>query len=234
MKKKDDIAIYILQARVVCNAERFAQFFSNLTSEQKTCLNSTCFAPLLSMPRVPMCSNLIFLLIEKFNPKNGYFSFGIKNISISEGEVALILALGGLHSSDGIGSLSEEDALCVQLFWNKYFDMRTEITLDSFENVLNTILQNGNSVEFKRIFLLYIVITFLLPKDTLKISKELLSMVWCDEIFNRIPWGRLVHNHLLKSLHICATKFKETGKHVHFVGCALVLQVIKEKFELLI
>ncbi|QHO23855.1 uncharacterized protein DS421_12g367160 [Arachis hypogaea] len=202
-----------------CATHLLSDKFRNMTEEKKAIVRDLGFGGLMHIPPLRVHHQLLRELANNFKHgenrlETGYGSFKITPRKISH---ALgINATGDLFPQKvEYKKLSEDDKIIFRRFQGKTLKSLTDEMMD---------IGVGNEEErlmFKRIFILYIQMAFLLPTTINKISPVHLAPIFqMDSITDR-NWGGHVLTFIVKGI----TGYKEKKKKA-IDGCLFALMII--------
>ncbi|QHO10806.1 uncharacterized protein DS421_15g492780 [Arachis hypogaea] len=202
-----------------CATHLLSDKFRNMTEEKKAIVRDLGFGELMHIPPLRVDHQLLRELANNFKfgenkLKTGYGSFQITPKTI--GDALGINATGNLFPEKvEYKQLSDDDKIIYRRFQGKTLksltDEMMEIGVGSEEERLM----------FKRIFILYIQMAFLLPTTINKISPVHLAPIFKMDGISERNWGGHVLTFIIKGI----TDYQEKKKKT-IDGCLFVLMII--------
>ncbi|QHN97418.1 uncharacterized protein DS421_18g627190 [Arachis hypogaea] len=193
--------------------------FRNMSEEKKTIVRDLGFGGLMHIPPLRVHHQLLRELANNFKLREnrletGYGSFKIRPKTI--GDALGINASGDLFPQKvNYKDLSEDDKEIFRRFQGKTLKSLTDEMMD---------IGVGNEQDrlmFKRIFILYIQMAFLLPTTINKISPVHLTPIFEMDTITERNWGGHVLSFIIKGI----TDYKEKKKKA-IDGCLFALMII--------
>ncbi|RYR48498.1 hypothetical protein Ahy_A07g034519 [Arachis hypogaea] len=207
-----------------CATHLLSDKFRNMTEEKKAIVRDLGFGGLIHVPPLRVDHQLLRELANNFKLgenrlKTGYGSFQITPKTI--GDALGINATGNLFPEKvEYKQLSDDDKIIYRRFQGKTLksltDEMMEIGVGSEEERLM----------FKRIFILYIQMAFLLPTTINKISPVHLAPIFKMDGISERNWGGHVLTFLIKGI----TDYQEKKKKA-IDGCLFALMIIYFHFS---
>ncbi|QHN95587.1 uncharacterized protein DS421_18g610980 [Arachis hypogaea] len=202
-----------------CATHLLSDKFRNMTEEKKAIVRDLGFGGLMHIPPLRVDHQLLRELANNFKLgenklKTGYGSFQITPKTI--GDALGINATGNLFPEKvEYKQLSDDDKIIYRRFQGKTLksltDEMMEIGVGSEEERLM----------FKRIFILYIQMAFLLPTTINKISPVYLAPIFKMDGISKRNWGGHVLTFIIKGI----TDYQEKKKKA-IDGCLFALMII--------
>ncbi|XP_020969674.1 uncharacterized protein LOC110268119 [Arachis ipaensis] len=202
-----------------CATHLLSDKFRNMTEEKKAIVRDLGFGGLMHIPPLRVHHQLLRELANNFKLgenrlETGYGSFKITPRKI--GRALGINATGDLFPQKvEYKKLSEDDKIIFRRFQGKTLKSLTDEMMD---------IGVGNEEErlmFKRIFILYIQMAFLLPTTINKISPVHLAPIFQMDSITERNWGGHVLTFIVKGI----TDYKEKKKKA-IDGCLFALMII--------
>ncbi|XP_020962436.1 uncharacterized protein LOC110264735 [Arachis ipaensis] len=202
-----------------CATHLLSDKFRNMSEQKKTIVRDLGFGGLMHIPPLRVHHQVLRELANNFKLgenrlKTGYGSFKITPRKI--GHALGINATGGLFPQKvNYKKLSEDDKVIFRRFQGKTLKSLTDEMMD---------IGVGNEEDrlmFKRIFILYIQMAFLLPTTINKISPVHLAPIFEMDSITERNWGGHVLTFIIKGI----TDYKEKKKKA-IDGCLFALMII--------
>ncbi|RYR15985.1 hypothetical protein Ahy_B04g072963 [Arachis hypogaea] len=202
-----------------CTTHLLSDKFRNMSEEKKAIVRDLGFGGLMHIPPLRVHHQLLRELANNFKLgenrlKTGYSSFKITPRKI--GHALAINATGDLFPQKvDYKKLSEDDKVIFRRFQGKTLKSLIDEMMD---------IGVGNEEDrlmFKRIFILYIQMAFLLPTTINKISPVHLAPIFEMDSITERNWGGHVLTFIVKGI----TDYKEKKKKV-IDGCLFALMII--------
>ncbi|RYQ95165.1 hypothetical protein Ahy_B08g090222 [Arachis hypogaea] len=214
------VVLVLLQTRDLKYATHLLnEKFRNMSEEKKTIVRDLGFGGLMHIPPLRVHHQLLRELANNFKLREnrletGYGSFKIRPKTI--GDALGINASGDLFPQKvNYKDLSEDDKEIFRRFQGKTLKSLTDEMMD---------IGVGNEQDrlmFKRIFILYIQMAFLLPTTINKISPVHLTPIFEMDTITERNWGGHVLSFIIKGI----TDYKEKKKKA-IDGCLFALMII--------
>ncbi|XP_057756025.1 uncharacterized protein LOC130975224 [Arachis stenosperma] len=202
-----------------CATHLLSDKFRNMTEEKKAIVRDLGFGGLMHIPPLRVDHQLLRELANNFKLgenklKTGYGSFQITPRKI--GHALGINATGDLFPEKvDYKKLSDDDKIIYRRFQGKTLKSLTDEMME---------IDVGNEEErlmFKRIFILYIQMAFLLPTTINKISPVHLAPIFMMDGISERNWGGHVLTFMIKGI----TDYQEKKKK-SINGCLFALMII--------
>ncbi|RYR24363.1 hypothetical protein Ahy_B02g057860 [Arachis hypogaea] len=214
------VVLVLLQTKdLKCATYLLNEKFRNMSEEKKTIVRDLGFGGLMHIPPLRVNHQLLRELANNFKLgenrlETGYGSFKIRQKTI--GDALGINVSGDLFPQKvNYKKLSEDDKEIFRRFQGKTLKSLTDEMMD---------IGVGNEQDrlmFKRIFILYIQMAFLLPTTINKISPVYLTPIFEMDTITERNWGGHVLSFIIKDI----TDYKEEKKKA-IDGCLFALMII--------
>ncbi|QHN87564.1 uncharacterized protein DS421_16g556210 [Arachis hypogaea] len=186
--------------------------FRNMSEEKKAIVRDLGFGGLVHIPPLRVHHQILKKLAKSFKLgenklETGYGSFKVKQKTI---EAAL-----GINASVNYKDLSEDDKQIFRRFQGKTLKNLTD------EMMAIGVDNEQDRLMFKRIFILYIQMAFLLPTTINKISHVHLAPIFKMDTITERNWGAHVLNFIIKGITDYNLKKKKA-----IDGCLFALMIV--------
>ncbi|XP_052723828.1 uncharacterized protein LOC128193765 [Vigna angularis] len=204
-----------------CRTKYLAHVNTLLTDVQKTLIQTTPFAWLLSIDvDAKMSRTLLLELCSRWSERRG--GFEVRSVFIPFTKLDLCLGLGVRVNGEMFKLFKDE----VDCHTRRLFD-----TIDvSVHNVYEEIQKHIKGDEVSDVCRLYLLLglsEFFFPNRGGKVPLGLFELLDDLSCIGKYNWGRVIYEYLVSSLcdvALCVGK-RQNRSHCHVVGCVFALQI---------
>ncbi|WVZ02384.1 hypothetical protein V8G54_023190, partial [Vigna mungo] len=208
-------------ARHSCRTKYLAHVNTLLTDVQKTFIQTTPFAWLLSIDTdIKMCRKLVLQLCNTWLERRG--GFEVRSIFIPFTKLDVCLGLGVRVNGEMFKLFKEE----VDCHTRRLFDTN-DVSVDNVYEQLQNCIKGGEVADVCRLYLLLGLSEFLFSNRGGKVHLGLFQLLDDLSCIGKYNWGGVIYEYLVSSLCDAALCVGNTQKrsHCHVDGCIFALQI---------
>ncbi|WVZ24159.1 hypothetical protein V8G54_002703 [Vigna mungo] len=208
-------------ARHSCRTKYLAHVNTLLTDVQKTFIQTTPFAWLLSIDTdIKMCRKLVLQLCNTWLERRG--GFEVRSIFIPFTKLDVCLGLGVRGNGEMFKLFKEE----VDCHTRRLFDTN-DVSVDNVYEQLQNCIKGGEVADVCRLYLLLGLSEFLFPNRGGKVHLGLFELLDDLSCIGKYNWGGVIYEYLVSSLCDAALCVGNAQKrsHCHVDGCIFALQI---------